>query len=282
MKSLINRHFSAALLSTGILLPQIAFAAEWINPGGESFVFAAGVFLPAFDSVIRLDNTEFNIGDQVDLENDLGLQNSETTAWLRGQWRFSANHRVSLSYFQIGRSATATALENITIGEETYPAGATLSTSFKFRSIPITYHYSFIKSPKHEFSGTAGLQWNTIDLGIKGNAYIGGSGVDGNTTADALAPLPLFGLEYSYHANKRWTSGIHGEVFAIHVSDETLNFSGKMFNLRASTEYWFFNNFGVGLAVNWFSMDVDIVDSDWKGKLNYEYIGPQIYAQTRF
>jgi hypothetical protein len=43
-----------------------------------------------------------------------------------------------------------------------------------------------------------------------------------------------------------------------------------------------YNNFGVGVAVNYFSLDVEVDDSEWKGTFDYEYFGPQIYLAARF
>lgn len=42
------------------------------------------------------------------------------------------------------------------------------------------------------------------------------------------------------------------------------------------------NNVGLGLALNWFKLDVDLDDSEWDGSANYEYWGPQIYVTVRF
>jgi hypothetical protein len=53
-------------------------------------------------------------------------------------------------------------------------------------------------------------------------------------------------------------------------------------NLRLSTEYWFFNNVGLGAALNWFELNADVDDDDWKGNLDYNYWGPQIYVAVRF
>ena len=52
--------------------------------------------------------------------------------------------------------------------------------------------------------------------------------------------------------------------------------------MRASTEYWFFHNVGLGAAINWFSLDVDVDDKDWRGVLDYQYWGPQVYLAVRF
>ncbi len=266
-----------------LILPRFSLADEWINPGEETLEFGLGVFLPSFDSSLQVDNSDLDLGTGVDLENDLGLDSNETVFWLSTQWRFSDNHRLGLSYFQFSRDSIATALTDIEVGEEIFPAGATLTSKFDYSSIPFIYSYSFIKSKHHELAGTFGLHLTTLELDIRGDAFVGGGGtVDGNVYAKAQGPLPLFGVKYDYYANKRWSSGIHGEVFALDLEDTDVGFSGVIYNVRASTEYWFYNHFGVGAALNWFSMDVDVKDSEWRGRVDYEYLGPQIYANMRF
>lgn len=277
-----NRHLLYTLLLL-LILPRFSLAEEWITPGEETLEFGIGVFLPSFDSSLRVDNTDQDLGSGVDLENDLGLQSSETTVWVSGTWRFSANHRISLAYFGFSRDSVATALTDIEVGEEIFPAGATLTTNFDYQSIPIVYSYSFIKSKKHELAGSFGIHLDTLDLKIRGDAFVGGGGsVDGEVNAKATVPLPLLGVKYDYHASKRWTSGIHAEVFALDLEDTEFGFSGRVYNVRASTEYWFYNHFGVGAAINWFSMDVDVKDTEWRGRIDYDYLGPQIYANMRF
>jgi hypothetical protein len=43
-----------------------------------------------------------------------------------------------------------------------------------------------------------------------------------------------------------------------------------------------FNHVGLGVAVNWFKLDVELDESEWEGFLDYDYWGPQIYATIRF
>lgn len=270
------------ILVIGSFLSTVSIASDWIKPGEERFKFGAGVFLPSFDTKLRVDNNTIGTGTEVDLENDLGFSESETTFWLGGYWRFAAKHRLIAGYFQFDRDATATAKTDIIIGDEIYPAGARLDSKFKFQILPINYAYSFLKREKFELAGTIGLNWNWIDFDVSGSASLGGQDADAKVSADASVPLPLIGLLFDYHFTPKWSAGLHGEVFWLNIDSDTLGFSGSLINLRASTEYWFFNNVGLGAAINWFSLDVDVEDGDWRGILEYQYWGPQVYAVMRF
>jgi hypothetical protein len=264
------------------LLPVASQAEDWIKPGNETLKIGIGAFLQAFDTSMRVDNPNAGAGGDVDLENDLGLTEDETVFWANLNWRFADKHRFGISYFDFTRDATATALEDIEIGDEIYPAGATLNTDFRASIAPVYYAYSFIKNDKHELAGSVGFHWFEINLDIQGSASISGVGdADANISASADVPLPLFGIRYDYYFDHRWTASVHGEVFSLDIADETLNFSGSLYNVRLSTDYWFTNNFGMGAAINLFDLDAEVNDDDWKGAINYRYFGPQIYVQAR-
>ena len=180
------------------------------------------------------------------------------------------------------RDATATATDDLQIGDEIYPAGANLSTEFTIDVIPIAYSYSFLKKDKYEFGGTFGLHWSTLNFDVAGSASLGNLDADASISADAAAPMPLFGLLYDYHFTDRWTAGALAEIFFLDLNDDTFAFSGTRTNLRLSTDYWIFKNVGLGTAINWFALDIEIDDSDWKGDLDYQYLGLQLYAKIRF
>lgn len=270
------------ILGFTVLLPSAIQADNRIKPGEETFAISAGVFLPKIDSKISADNDILGIGDIIDLEDDLDLDENNNTFWGSAYWRFKPKHRLSVGYYQMKRNASATAKTDLIIGDEIYPAGASLSTEFSMQVLPITYSYSFMKREKFEFGMSFGLHWNTVNFEVQGSASLGGQDANASVTAKALAPMPLLGLWYDYHFTPKFSAGVHGEVFALDISDDTFAFSGTITNLRLSTEYWFFNNVALGAALNWFALDVDVEDSEWKGTLDYEYFGPQIYLKARF
>jgi len=270
------------LLAFLILAPASSQADDWIKQGDETLTFGLGVFLQAFNTSLRLDNRQVGAGGDVDLENDLGLTEDGTVFWLNLNWRFADKHRFGVSYFNFSRDATATALEQIEIGDEIYPIGATLTTDFQASIMPFYYAYSFIKKDKHELAGSVGFHWFEISLDIEGSSSDApGGDLDANVSASVAAPLPLLGIRYDYYVTHRWTASAHGEVFALDLTDDAFHFSGRLYNIRLSTEYWFTNNFGAGAAINLFDLDAEVDDDDWKGAIDYRYFGPQIYIRAR-
>jgi len=150
MKSL-SRLLFAFVLICGCLFPNTGKAGEWINPGEERFLFVGGVFLPSFDNSVRVDNANLGIGDEIDLQDDLGFDDSQTTFYGSAFWRFFPRHRLGVGYFRFKENSSATAQRNLQIGDEIFPVGASLFSEFKFEIFPIHYSYSFIKSEKMEF-----------------------------------------------------------------------------------------------------------------------------------
>lgn len=161
--------FLGIVLILSNFLSGASLAADWIKFGEERFKLGGGVFLPSFDTRLRVDNNTIGDGTGVDLENDLGFSSDETTFWVGGYWRFAAKHRIGAAYFQFDRDASTTAKTDITIGDEIYPAGASLDSNFKFQVIPINYAYSFLKREKFELAGTIGLNWTKVDFDVSGS-----------------------------------------------------------------------------------------------------------------
>lgn len=271
----------ALLLFCVVLLPNYTHAGDWIKQGDEWLTISGGVFLPKFDSSTRVD-TSLGIGTEVDLEDDLGLSSDETTFYGDVCWRFARKHRLSVAYFGFTRDTSAVANKELTIGDETFPVGASLSTEFKLQIVPIAYSYSFMNEEKYEFGASLGLHWYTLDFSVLGSASLNNQDADFSASAEGNAPLPLLGLFFDYHFTPKWSAGFNGQFFSLNLDDDTFSFSGSVTNLRLSTEYWVFNNVGLGIAVNWFKLDVDLDDSDWKGSVDYQYWGPQVYATVRF
>lgn len=280
----LMKHIQRIFLIMGLLynccIPSVSQAQ--VPPGEETFLFHLGYFLPSFDTKLSVNNDTLGAGDEVNVEDDLGIDANETIIRSDITWRMSPRNRLSLGYFAFNRTGEKVLNRQIQIGDEIYPVAATLNTSLKFTVVPIYYYFSFIKTADLEFAGGLGLQWSTIKFAVDGSLSLGGADPSREVAATADAPMPLLSLDLSYYTNPQWRLGGNLGVFAYKVGASNMNYQGNVATLALNTDYWFSTYVGAGLALNWFAFDVDVKSGRWNGTFNYQYWGPQIYLSAKF
>jgi hypothetical protein len=259
-----------------------AAAQNVMRPGEERFTFMLGAFLPAFKTELQVDNDQLGSGDRVDLDRDLGIDQDESGGWFGAESRFAPRHRIGLTFSRFTLSGERVTERDLQIGDEIYPAGATLSSSLRLEIAPITYSYSIVKRSRDELALTAGLHWSRLKFNVEGSASLGSQDLSRDANAKADVPLPLFGLRYDHHFSDRWSAGGNVAVFALKFGEETWNFEGSLWSVRLHAEYRFARNFALGAALDGFRVKVDASQDDWKGGFDYGYWGPQIYLMARY
>jgi hypothetical protein len=259
-----------------------AAAQDVLLPGQEKWTIMLGAFLPAFKTAVRVDSDQLGSGDNVDLPDDLGVDRSESGGWFGVEWRFASRHRLGFTYSRFTLNGERTTTRDLQIGDEIFPAGATVSTRLRLEIIPITYSYSFLKRERDELAVTAGLHWSRLRFSAEGSASLGAQDFARDSTSDADVPLPLLGLRYDHHFSDRWSAGASAAVFALEFGEETWSFEGSLWSVRLHAEYRFARNFALGMALDAFDVDVNLSQNNWNGGFNYGYWGPQIYLTARF
>lgn len=278
-----RRVIVGALVTVNVLAAGTVRAeSDMIGIGKDRFTLAAGSFLPAFDTNVRIEGEDLGQGDDVDVEDDLGIERDDQSIYLAAGWRFKPKHRLFASYFESSRSSEVVAKEEIQIGDEVYPAGATLRSDFSLSVLPINYAYSWKQTDRYELAFTGGLHWNAIELNVDGIANLGDAEGERSVEAKVDAPMPLVGVDFEYALTPRWLAGARAEVFWFDFSGDVIDVGGTILNVRLNTEYWLTRSIGIGAAVNYFDFSVDVDSDSWVGELDYGYVGPQVYAALRF
>src|SRR5512134_593473 len=240
-----------------------------------------GAFLPAFKTTMQVDNDQLGSGDNVDLGDDLGVDQNESGGWFGVEWRFAPRHRIGFTYSRFNLNGQRTTTRDLQIGDEIFPAGATVSSQLRLEIIPITYSYSFLKDERDELAFTVGLHWSRLRFSAEGSASLGAQDISRDSRAEADVPLPLLGLRYDHHFSDRWSAGASAAVFALKLGEETWNLEGSLWSVRLHAEYRFARNFAIGVALDGFDVSVDASQDNWKGGFDYGYWGPQIYLTAR-
>jgi hypothetical protein len=277
----MNKQVTVAIAAAGVLacMAGSAARADSLAPGDERFKFIAGWFLPAFGTDVSIDG-ETEPGDDVNLEDDLGLDGDQSGALFGFEWRMAKRHRLGVNWSQFSQDATRVIDREITIGDTTYPVNASLKSDWSIDLIPITYSYSFLQSDKNELAGTFGIHLDRFSLSVVGT--LANDQFVGESDARADLPLPLIGVSYDHHFSDSWSAGVSASYFSIEFGEDALDAKGSLFNGRAYMEYRFRGRYGAGLAIDAFRLDLEASKNRFTGTYEYDYWGPQLYLTARF
>ena len=238
----------------------------------SSFSLGVGAFLTDRNSKARVDSTNGDRGTEVDLEDDLGLDNSDTVVRVDGFWRFAEKHRIDFSVFDLSRFASTPLAMYIDWKDTTFPVNANVDADFDLAIYKIAYTWLFLKEERGFLGATAGLY--IADIGARLSATSDGS----FEVSTATAPLPVFGLRGEYKFAEKWAMQASGELFFLEYDD----FDGLLFDVFVGLDFDISKNVAVGIGVNSVRMDIGIAQDDLNGELDWEYDGALAYLKFDF
>lgn len=251
------------------LFTSVSLAAD---PGSERGGISLGAFITDRNTEGRLDSDTLGLGTVIDMEDDLGMDSSDTVVRLDGYYRFNPRHRIDYSVFDLSRDATATIDTSIQFGDEIFDINSTVFSEIDLTVYKIAYTYSF-------------LQRNNGYMGVTGGLYVLSTGISINEPStgqfesdDLTAPLPVIGLRGDYRLTPRFMFRSSAELFAIEFD----NVEGSLVDIYIGLDYHFHDNFAVGLGYNYVSLDVDADGSEFKGALDWTYEGVVLKALYSF
>jgi hypothetical protein len=272
------------LLLVSVVFCSVAFAGEKTQKNTdlpwETFSLNLGGFISTVDSSIGLGVN--SIGVDIDLEDSLGLDTSITAFRVDTFWRFTDNkrHRFDFSWFDLNRDSTKVLAKDIPIGENEFPAGATISSSLDMSILKATYSYSFFQDDRFDLAASAGLFVIPIDYSIRSitNRYNG-------YEADSItAPLPVIGLRGDFAITPKLFFKTNIDFFYVEFD----NYEGSIVDVRMAVEYNLFKNVGFGLGFEHVQVDVeaegdsDVPGVNFNGNILFDYSGVLLYTKIYF
>ena len=238
----------------------------------DRFSLQFSMFRPDIDTEVRLDPVAGPFGTALDMESDLGLEDSDDLWQLDARLRFSKRFALAASYFEIGRSAQSTLSTTVSFGDTSFPVSADAETQFDTDILTASLRFSFIHKEWMEFAGSLGAYWMNVDSSITVQS------LSLSESADVGAPLPLLGMDFRYNFIPKLALNVRARYFGVDIED----IDGSLTNFNIGLQYDVFDFFGIGLGYESFDFDVTSNNADFPGFLRLEYKGPKIFTTFQF
>ncbi len=241
-------------------------------PEQAKFEFRIGAFSDSIDTKIIRDSSAGISGTDIDVENLLGLPDKETLLHIDVIYRIAAYHRLELGYLAIARSGQTTLQTSPRFGNQQFSAGTTVNSHFDTKILRIGYAYSLINDAQKELGIMGGLHFS------KFSAEIAATATGQREISNASTPLPVIGLHGAVALGKKSTLGARIQFFRMdfHRYEGSLNFATLGWQRR------FGDTFSVGLAYNYYAMNIDSPDNDVRGSLEIRHHGPELFLNLGF
>ncbi len=278
---------NAAWLAAGAVLLSLPASAQekkkddWFR--GWRYELALGSFYANVDTRVRLDATDLP-GTEFSFENDLGLDENDSSFIGSFSTRFGRRSSLHLTGFSLNRGGTSESRISITLPDPDDPDDTividedlVVTSFFNVDTLRLSYRYSFINNPKAEFGIEVGLHVTAIELGLStpNQPQIP------TTAEDVTAPLPTLGVQGGYRFAENWYAMGNLGYFALEIDD----IDGSITAMTAGVVWQPFKNVGFGLSYQYFDVEVKATTDSFGGvggEFRWRYAGPAAYLAVRF
>jgi len=283
--------FFMAFLSllTGLVLPAAAQENGEYPGFNDPFRVYVGGFSPQLSSTITI-NGDVVTPPPINIEDVLGVSDGESVVWGGVQWTISQRNSIELEFFQLNRDGFIDLFpEPIEVGDLIIESGS-INSAFDVGVSRLTYGFSLKRSERMNLQLKAGLHIADMSVGLQ---LIGAvcdvslgempPGCPGAQTPpleseDVTAPLPHFGVSYSYAFSEKIAARFQVIGFVIEID----NIDGSLVEIDADIDWKPWRHFGFGLGLRYFNVNVEAQGSNLNGEFDLEYYGPAVYVSGSF
>lgn len=266
---------AAALLAAVLVLPQAARASEldrraWVQ---------LGAWRPALDSQLRVDAGSGQ-GTPVDFERDLGLDDGKAVGAVLIGACWAERWRFEFEYFELTRGARQHLTDrDLVVGEITYPAQVEITSEFDMKVHRAGVGYAFLREPDGEAGVTGGLHVTTFRAAFEGLGSFDGSLLAvQKVRRQETVPLPTVGVFGTWRVSPHWLLSGRADLFQLKYDHHR----GRLFNLQGHLMVRVTPNVSLGAGYRLTDYRLDADDTDWRGRIELRYKGPQLMLEAGF
>jgi len=266
--------FASLLLA---LLPALIFSSPVIaqdsNPYhswlGDRFILAAGAFSRQQDFSIRADGSHPE--EEIDFDESLGVDDDDISPSLTFRWNFGRKWSVWGQAWDVKATGGAVLGEDVEFEDLVFQEGSFVRAGIENTVIRAFFGRKFSTGPRHEFGLGAGFHWLELGAYVAGEALINDipSGFQrGDVSAEG--PMPNIGGWYYFSPSKRWLFEARLDWLDASIGD----YSGAIWNSSVGVNFQAFQHIGISMNYNYFSLDVNVDNEEWRGGAELRYRGP--------
>ena len=262
--------------------PVMGTEAEQQKDPWETYAITIGGFFSSLDTSFRVGS---GVGLDLDAEELLDMDSTTTVFRVGGLWRFTDNkkHRLDFSWFAFHRSSSTTVSQRFEIEDQNgqiiiIDAGEIVDTVFNIDIYQLSYSYSYLQDDRIDLAVLFGFYIMPIDIGVEISGMVSEEG-----TLDFTAPLPTLGLRLDIALTPKWFFRSGTQIFYLEYQD----FKGSILATHVAVEYTPLDRIGFGLGFDSFRSKAEADGEDYplidfRGNVEFNYVGLQLYARIFF
>ena len=248
-------------LSKLVLIPLLALGAgaDWLTAQStpnhlyDKFQITASGAVVLFISKLRVDGRN-GTGTDIDPESDLGLGTAKFQGRAALRWRPGKRHELELGYMLARRSGEKTLQRDISFGDTTFSAGATVKSTFNSDQAFLTYRFAFTARERTQLGFGLGLGTIFFDPAIDALAGGGSQTVQYSQSEHFVGPTVSLGLYGRFRFPERWY--LETDLRGIKATVD--RYTASVIEGGAAVRYFLSNTFGLeaGYGVTTIKLDV--------------------------
>jgi hypothetical protein len=284
--------FIAGGIAASLSISSVALAADGDNPMlNDKWRVYVGAFDASVDSKIGFSSEDFPNIPPIDVEEVLGVSDSEIVAVGGAAWHFKRRHALELEFFSLKRNAqlSDTFTPPIQV-DDLFIEDGQITTSYDTTVTGLSYSYSILRSERSDLQLSAGIHVAELDVAVQLAGMVClptttpseppgcPTSTSGDDSKSVTAPLPHFGASYTYAFTPTWAMNLAVKGFAIEID----SIDGTIIKVDADVAWQPWRNIGFGAGVRYFKTEVTSTGSDVDGGIKFDYFGPMVYVQATF
>jgi hypothetical protein len=232
----------------------------------DRFRLEVGGFRIGADTKLTLQRG--GVGDTVDFETDLDLDENANRGYIEGYWRAGRRHLISLAYQGLDREGGGVTLKRtINWGGQVFPAGTTATGFAHSDYVSGAYRFAAYRNDRFEIGPALGLGHLWIEAGIEATVSVGGVAIPLSQSATSKNPTGNLGAYFYWWPAHRFL--VRGDLRYILVKPE--DSEASIVEGKTGVLWHPLPKFSVGLQYTYtkFRYDRGLLDTSLGGSLRF-------------